>query len=95
VTPEDPASEPAPVPEESHNGGSQTGAEQLTTHSHSPKGPKHGKGRGHHQGNGDQAETEHGGGPPPWAPAHGWRCQQAGNAPGSAAFHECIKAQKG
>ena len=75
---------------------SHPGTEQLATHSHESKAPKqHGKGHGHHQGHGDQAETEHGGGPPPWAPAHGWRCQQAGNAPGSAAFHECIKAPTG
>jgi hypothetical protein len=34
------------------------------------------------------------GGPPPWAPAHGWRCKKAGNAPGSPAFQSCIHSSK-
>jgi hypothetical protein len=34
------------------------------------------------------------GGPPPWAPAHGWRCKQAGNRPGSPDFRACIKERK-
>ncbi|HKG35463.1 MAG TPA: hypothetical protein VKA89_03380 [Solirubrobacterales bacterium] len=43
----------------------------------------------------ETAEGPGGGGPPPWAPAHGWRCKSAGAAPGSAAFHACIDAAKG
>lgn len=39
-------------------------------------------------------ETRGGNGPPPWAPAYGWRCKEAGNAPGSQAFKDCIKAKK-
>lgn len=33
-------------------------------------------------------------GPPPWAPAHGWRCKEAGHDPGSPAFKDCIKERK-
>jgi len=33
------------------------------------------------------------GGPPPWAPAYGYRCQQDA-APGSGAFHSCIESSK-
>ena len=36
----------------------------------------------------DQGERR---GPPPWAPAHGWRCKEAGHDPGSPAFRACIK----
>jgi hypothetical protein len=39
-------------------------------------------------------KSAEGGGPPPWAPAHGWRCKQAGNAPGSPEFRDCIKERK-
>ena len=39
-------------------------------------------------------DAREGHGPPPWAPAHGWRCKQAGNRPGSPAFKDCIKASK-
>jgi len=42
----------------------------------------------------DERGGHESGGPPPWAPAHGFRCKQAGNAPGSAAFRDCIKARK-
>jgi hypothetical protein len=35
-----------------------------------------------------------GDGPPSWAPAYGWRCKKAGNAPGSQAFKDCISAKK-
>jgi hypothetical protein len=41
---------------------------------------------------GEQGREGHG--PPPWAPAYGFRCKQAGNAPGSQAFKDCIKAKK-
>ena len=42
-----------------------------------------------------RSRDEHGGdGPPPWAPAHGYRCKAAGNAPGTAAFKQCIKSRK-
>ena len=36
----------------------------------------------------------HGGGPPAWAPAYGYRCKQAGAAPGSAEFRDCIESSK-
>ena len=36
-------------------------------------------------------DGERGGGPPPWAPAHGYRCREAGNRPGSDAFKRCVK----
>ena len=39
-------------------------------------------------------DTREGHGPPPWAPAYGWRCKEAGNPPGSPAFKDCIKAKK-
>ena len=42
----------------------------------------------------DERRDDEAGGPPPWARAHGFRCNQAGNAPGSAAFHDCIKSRK-
>ena len=74
----------------------QTGSANEQETSTEPETPhKHGKGHGRHGHHGDQPESdaEHGGGPPPWAPAHGWRCQQAGNAPGSAAFKACVKGQ--
>ena len=95
--PEPPTSTEQPPSEHSQSG------EQLITHSHGASPHKHGKGHGHHghQGHhgrhGDQSdsEAEHGGGPPPWAPAQGWRCQQAGNAPGSAAFVACVHGSKG
>lgn len=48
---------------------------------------QHGKPAKHEQG-------REGDGPPPWAPAYGYRCKQAGNAPGSPAFKDCIKAKK-
>jgi len=46
--------------------------------------------KAHEDARGDEGP----GGPPPWAPAHGFRCKRAGNAPGSAAFHDCIKSRK-
>jgi hypothetical protein len=89
--------DPEASTEQSEPEHSQSGEQQLTTHSHGASAHKHGNGNGHgrHGHHADQAgsEAEHGGGPPPWAPAHGWRCQQAGNAPGSAAFKACIKGQ--
>ena len=39
-------------------------------------------------------DAREGHGPPPWAPAYGWRCKEAGNQPGSAAFKDCIKTRK-
>ena len=39
-------------------------------------------------------DAREGQGPPPWAKAHGWRCKQAGDQPGSPAFKDCIKAKK-
>ena len=39
-------------------------------------------------------DAREGHGPPPWAPAYGWRCKEAGNAPGSPAFKACIKERK-
>ncbi len=45
---------------------------------------------------GDEADVESddaAGGPPPWAPAYGYRCQQEA-APGSDAFHACIESSK-
>ena len=42
----------------------------------------------------DKPEHREAGGPPPWAPAHGWRCKQAGNRPGSPEFRACIKERK-
>ena len=41
-----------------------------------------------------QKQGREGHGPPPWAPAYGFRCKEAGNAPGSPAFKDCIKAKK-
>ena len=40
-------------------------------------------------------DAEGASGPPAWAPAYGRRCKDAGNAPGSAAFHGCIESSKG
>jgi len=42
----------------------------------------------------DERRDNESGGPPPWAPAYGFRCKRAGNAPGSPAFHDCIKSHK-
>ena len=39
-------------------------------------------------------DAREGQGPPPWAPAHGWRCKDAGNTPGSEAFKDCVKAKE-
>jgi hypothetical protein len=44
--------------------------------------------------NRDAASGEQGDGPPPWAPAHGYRCKQAGNAPGSPQFEDCVQSRK-
>lgn len=33
-------------------------------------------------------------GPPPWAPAHGYRCRKAGNSPGSNDFRNCVQNGK-
>ena len=39
-------------------------------------------------------DAREGQGPPSWAPAHGWRCKEAGNQRGRPAFKDCIKASK-
>jgi hypothetical protein len=39
-------------------------------------------------------DSREGHGPPPWAPAYGWRCKEAGNPPGSPVFKACIQAKK-
>lgn len=48
------------------------------------RGEGHGHGHGH--GRSDHAEVRHGGGPPPWAPAHGYR---AGREP--RGYHEDVE----
>jgi hypothetical protein len=45
-----------------------------------------------HEKQGPDGREGHG--PPSWAPAHGWRCKEAGKAPGSPAFKDCIRAKK-
>jgi hypothetical protein len=55
------------------------------------------QGKHEKQGHGAQPfkdDAHDGPGPPPWAPAYGWRCKEAGNTPGSADFKACIKAKK-
>jgi hypothetical protein len=60
-------------------------------------GPGHGKSgkpakQMKHENRGGEAREGHG--PPSWAPAYGYRCKQEGNAPGSAAFKDCVQAKK-
>ena len=55
-------------------------------------GPEPDKAGRDDRGRDDGDEDGHGG-PPPWAPAHGWRCKQAGNTPGSASFRDCVKSK--
>ena len=62
-------------------GGNDSNGKQGHPEKHSPNAKQ-----------GRDASEAHG--PPPWAPAYGWRCKEAGNPPGSPEFKACIKAKK-
>lgn len=64
--------------------------ERATVHRSAKPKKKH---RAAKKDDGKRTDTGSGG-PPAWAPAHGFRCKQAGYAPGSAAFHDCINSRK-
>jgi hypothetical protein len=83
-----PKDRPAPKDADSVVQGSQTHGRDTLHRSARPK-KRHSSGKN----DGKRSDADFGG-PPPSAPAHGFRCKQAGNAPGSAAFHACINSPK-
>ena len=74
---------PTPPPEPPSASAAPTGSTGKAHSGNDRSGKK-----GGHEGRSGEA------GPPPWAAAHGWRCKQAGNAPGSEAFKRCIASRK-